>query len=93
MLYLQSQATLAQSVEQRIRNAQVVSSSLMSGSNNAVDQFNRIFSWMDVYVTPLLPALVQELVQGPPVGRVELDHRRNGHAGTLAEALFQNIEF
>jgi hypothetical protein len=27
------QATLAQSVEQRIRNAQVVSSSLMSGSS------------------------------------------------------------
>ena len=29
------QATLAQSVEQRIRNAQVVSSSLMSGSTKA----------------------------------------------------------
>ena len=29
------QATLAQSVEQRIRNAQVVSSSLMSGSRKA----------------------------------------------------------
>ena len=28
------QATLAQSVEQRIRNAQVVSSSLMSGSES-----------------------------------------------------------
>ena len=33
MLIFAVHATLAQSVEQRIRNAQVVSSSLMSGSN------------------------------------------------------------
>ena len=37
------QATLAQSVEQRIRNAQVVSSSLMSGSQRVTNPCHSLF--------------------------------------------------
>lgn len=41
------QATLAQSVEQRIRNAQVVSSSLMSGSKKG--KYRMYFPFLSMY--------------------------------------------
>ena len=55
-LYLQSRfteiglATLAQSVEQRIRNAQVGSSSLLSGSEKSLDEQSGLFSYKAIII-------------------------------------------
>lgn len=54
------QATLAQSVEQRIRNAQVVSSSLMSGSKKG--KYIRYFPFFE-HVLPYFEPLSKHYYQ------------------------------